>query len=121
MSVSNREIKIPEDVLRTLLWPPHVPLPSLGDTTGDESNADDTGSTLVRAPLPDRFDYVYDPRHMLCLSCLEEVFMHKFWSWWGVYRRLPPVSAPDQPDCWYGLDCTTQIQPDHAAKYNMSS
>ena len=117
------KVKIPDDLIRELIWPSHVPLPSLENPTVDEPDACEAISSLVKVPLPllGRFpDYIYDPRHMLCLSCLEDVLRSKFWSWWEVQRRLPPVSAPDQPDCWRGLDCNAQDLTDHAAIYNVS-
>ena len=110
-------------LLRELLWPSHIPLPSLENPTGDEPDAGEAISSLAKVPLPlpDCFpNYTHDPRHMLCQSCLKDVLRSKFWSWWEVQRRLPPVSAPDQPNCQRGLDCNQQILRDHAAMYNVS-
>lgn len=116
-----REVKIPDDLRRELLWPSHIPLPSLEDPTGDEPNVDDEVSSLL-TPLGDPFpSYLYDPRHMLCAQCLGDVLRSKFWSWWEVHRKLPPVSAPDQPNCSGGYDCVKQLFADHAAQYNVSS
>lgn len=122
------KIGIPDSLIRKLIWPSHVPLPSLENPslenpTVDEPDACEAVSSLVKLPLPllGRFpEYMYDPRHMLCLSCLEDVLRCKFWSWWEVRRRLPPVNAPNQPDCWRGLDCNAQELTDHAAMYNVS-
>ena len=118
-----RQFNIPDYLLRELLWPSHIPLPSLENPTGDEPDAAEAISSLAKVPLPlpDCFpNYTHDPRHMLCLSCLKDVLRSKFWSWWEVQRRLPPVSAPDQPHCRCGLDCNQQILRDHAAMYNVS-
>jgi len=119
----SQEIKIPDDLLCELLWPSHIPYPSLEDRTDDEFDVDETLASFAGGslPLPDRFaGFMYDPRHMLCESCIEDVLWSRFWSWWEVHRKLPPVSAPDQPDCCYGLDCKTQMHADHAANYNVS-
>jgi hypothetical protein len=81
--VSKRQVNIPDDLLRDLIWPFHIPLPSLETERV-------TISSLVK-PLPDCFpDYPYDPRHMRCLSRFEDVLRSKLWSWWEVQRRLPP-------------------------------
>ena len=113
-------INIPDDLRCELLWPSHNSFPSLEDTRDDEPNANETLTSFV-PPLSGHYsDYIYDPSHMLCLSCLGDVLKSKFWSWWEVHRKLPPVNAPDQPDCWYGLHCRTQRRLDHAAKYNVS-
>ena len=116
-------LTIPDDLYRELLWPSHISLPPLEDTKDGESNASETVSPIGTA-LPRQFgqfvDYVHDPWRMLCGSCLGGVLRSKFWSWWEVHRKLPPVNAPDQPDCWYGLDCRTQRQASHAGKYNVS-
>ena len=116
-------LDIPDYLLRELLWPSHIPLPSLENPTGDEPDAGEAMSSLVKVPfpLPDFFPhYTHDPRHMLCQSCLSHVSMSKFWSWWEIQRRLPPMSAPDQPDCERGFDCNEQDLIDHAEMYNVS-
>lgn len=121
LSVDDRKIYIPADLVCKLLWPSHVPHPSLADTTSDECDAKEIVS-LLRVPLPVRFPgYTYDPRHMLCVTCLRGILRSKFWSWWEVHRKLPPVNAPDQPDCSYGLDCKRQRNAYHATLYNVSS
>ena len=122
-SAFERYFNVPDDLLRELMWPPHIPLPSLENPTDDESDAGEAMSSLVNAPwlLPDRFpNYTYDPRHMLCLSCHRDVLGSKFWSWWEIQRRLPPVSAPNQPNCWRGMCCDGQGDTDHATMYNVS-
>ena len=114
---------IPNELLHELMWPSHIPLPSLENPTDDEPDAGEAISPLVKVPLPlpDHFpNYTYDPRHMLCLSCHKDVLGSKFWSWWEVQRRLPPVSAPDQPNCWRDIDCDLQGDTDHAAMYNVN-
>ena len=117
-------VAVPDYLYRELLWPSHISLPPLEGTTDGESNASETVSSIV-TPLPrlvrQFFDYVHDPWRMLCFSCLAGVLWCKFWSWWEVHRKLPPVNAPDQPDCWYGLDCQRQGHASHAGKYNVSS
>ena len=121
--VSKQQVNIPDYLLRELLWPSHIPLPLLENPTGDEPDAGGAISSLVKVPLPlsDRFpSYTHGPRHMLCLTCLSDVSRSKFWSWWEVQRRLPPVSAPDQLDCGRGLDCDEQTLTEHAAMYNVS-
>ena len=93
----------------------------LEDTIDGGPNANDMPPSLV-TPLSNHYpEYIYDPWHMLCMSCLGGVADGKFWSWWEVHRNLPPVNAPDQRDCWYGLDCKRQRRVEHAAKYNVSS
>ena len=118
--VAYRTVTIPDDLYRELLWPSHISLLPLEDTADDESSANETVSSIV-TPLPPQISgYVHDPWHMLCLSCVGVMLRSKFWSWWEVHRKLPPVNAPDQPDCWYGLDCRTQRDASHAGKYNVS-
>ena len=122
-SAFSGRFNIPDDLLRELMWPSHIPLPSLENSTDDEPDAGEAISSLVKVPFPlrDHFpNYTYDPRHMLCLSCHESVLERKFWSWWEVQRRLPPVDAPDQPGCWRGIDCESQGDTDHASMYNVS-
>jgi len=119
--VAFRTIYIPDDLRCELLWPSHTSLPSLEDTTDGEPSANETVPSLV-TPLPVHFpNYIHDPRHMLCLSCLSDVLRSKFWFWWEVHRKLPPVNAPDRPDCWYGIHCRTQSRADHATTFNVSS
>ena len=113
LSAFERSFNVPDDLLRELMWPSHIPLPSLENPTDDEPDAGEAIFSFVN-------NYTYDPRHMLCLSCHKGVLESKLWPWWEVQRRLPPVSAPDQPDCWRGFDCDVQGDTDHASMYNVS-
>ena len=38
-------------------------------------------------------EYAYDPRHMLCRSCVVEVLGQRFYGWWLAERKSPRVSS----------------------------
>jgi hypothetical protein len=37
--------------------------------------------------------YSYDPRHMLCSSCVTKILSQRFYSWWLAERKSPRVSS----------------------------
>lgn len=74
----------------------------------------------VLSPSDPTQNYVYNPRHMLCLMCLTEELSMRFWGWWLRERKLPPVNAPLQENCRLGFSCTQQRRADHAREVDVS-
>ena len=38
-------------------------------------------------------EYSYDPRHMLCRTCVIEILGQRFYGWWLAERKSPRVSS----------------------------
>ena len=74
----------------------------------------------VLSPSDPTQNYVYNPRHMLCLMCFTEELSMRFWGWWLRERKLPPVSAPVQENCCLGFSCVQQRRANHARKMDVS-
>jgi len=113
-------IKIPDNLRCELLWPSHIPHLSLEGPRGDGPGDDETVGPLVRATIM-LFPAINMTLGTCCAFRVSTVcWGASFGHGWEVLCKVPPVSAPDQPDCWYGASCKTRRCADHAAQCNVS-
>jgi len=106
------------DIVRELLDPCATSYSPLDvDMASPDVDNQTTTSKVPLEVLPPSYpvqDYVYNPRHMLCLMCLTDELGMRFWGWWLRERQLPPVSTQVQENCCLGFPCTQQRRADHA-------
>ncbi|KAH7106692.1 hypothetical protein BKA62DRAFT_684819 [Auriculariales sp. MPI-PUGE-AT-0066] len=81
------------------------------------SQVNSTG--LLTAMAADAFATTL-PSDWLCLNCLRSFVKTRYWIWWYDTKARGKVSGQGlKEDCWYGIDCHTQVHSlPHATKLN---
>ena len=85
----NGDLTIPLPAVRGLLDPP-TDAPQMTDDESLQAFVCPDAPTLY--PDGER-QYSYNPRHMLCHSCMIEILGQRFYQWWLAERKSPRVNS----------------------------
>lgn len=85
----NGDLNIPMNAVHGLLDPP---------TDASQMTHDESLQAFVCPDAPTLYpfgehQYSYDPRHMLCRTCMVEILGQRFYSWWLAERKSPRVTS----------------------------